>query len=152
MWDGHRLWSPVFWLWLKGLEWRHRRSLKSYSVLVSDVFLLTKFLSSLIKTRQNDIKTTFRKGITWNLVHTFFRDYSSTLFHFYFENYDVCGDFCAKIKKNVEKTQNFQNFKILKIIDGNFVAHSFPSRIIFSACLYLYKWACNIYSRKPLFT
>ena len=44
---------------------------------------------------QNAIKTTFMKGITWYLAHTFFRDFSSTYIPF-FENFEIWGDFLQK--------------------------------------------------------
>ena len=37
---------------------------------------------------QSAIKTAFMKGITWNLVHTFFRDSSSTYIPV-FENFEI---------------------------------------------------------------
>ena len=58
---------------------------------------------------QSAIKTTFLKGITWNLVHTFFSVSSSTCIPV-FENFEIWGIF----EKNVKKSQNFQNFPNFK--------------------------------------
>ena len=62
---------------------------------------------------QSAVKTAFMKGITWNLVHTFFRVFSSTYISVFLKILKFGGIFW-KIKKNVEKTQNFQNFQHFK--------------------------------------
>ena len=54
---------------------------------------------------QNAIKT-FMKGITWDLVHTFFRGFTSTYIPFL--NLEIWGIFCKN--KKGDKTPNFQKF------------------------------------------
>ena len=61
---------------------------------------------------QNAMKTAFIKGITWNLVHKFFTDSSSTNIPF-FENLKFWGDFfLPNLKKNVETISAFQKSEI----------------------------------------
>ena len=58
---------------------------------------------------QNATKT-FLKGITWNLLHTFFIDYSSTYIPFVLKVWKFWG-FFSKIKYNVKKISKFPKFK-----------------------------------------
>ena len=44
---------------------------------------------------QNAIKTKFLNGISWNLLNTFFRDYSSTICRG-FENLEILGEVLQK--------------------------------------------------------
>ena len=86
---------------------------------------------------QSAIKTTFMKGITWNLVHTFFRVSSSTYIPVFWKFWNF-GGFFEKIKKNVEKNLKISEiFKISKIRDSSFVVYSFLHRLAFSDCLHL---------------
>ena len=55
---------------------------------------------------QKPIKTMFMKGLTWNLVHTFFRDSSSTYIPFFLKILKFGGFFV----KNVEKIAKFPKF------------------------------------------
>ena len=80
---------------------------------------------------QNAIKATFLKGISWNLLHTFFRDHSSTYIPLF-----IWGFFFAKIKK-CWQSQISKFRKIRKIWDSSFVVNSLLSMLIFSDCLYL---------------
>ena len=73
---------------------------------------------------RNAIKTTLMKVITWNLVQTFFRHYSSTHIPFFWK-FSNLGDFFCK-NKHVEKNLKISKiFKISQIRDTSFVAHSF---------------------------
>ena len=68
---------------------------------------------------------TFMKGISWNLVHTFFRGFCSTCFTV-FENLEIWV-FFEKMKKNVKNLKISKIFNISKIRDRRVVAQSFLS-------------------------
>ena len=60
---------------------------------------------------QNAIKTLFMKGMTWNLVHTFFRGSSSTYIPFFFGKVWNLGWFFEKKMTKSQTFQHFQNFE-----------------------------------------
>ena len=84
---------------------RNRNKMKIWKCMV----LRPNALKSSHFSHSKCYKTAFMKGITWNLVHTFFRVSSSTYIPFFFLILKF-GGFFEKIKKNNEK-----NLKISKI-------------------------------------
>ena len=93
---------------------------------------------------QNAIKTTCLKRTTWNLLHTFFRGYSSTYFPFFFllKIWKFGGIFC-KHKKMLKKSSNIQIIKKFKNRRWQFCSRFFSvytNLFRLSLCLKMSVW------------